>query len=324
MVNLLDLNGGPIIGQNGNENNDNDGILKIDPKKYGKDNKYTVKLRFLPNIRKDVTIGKSVVDKHVHYIKIPTVQEWSNLAIDCLNPEKKVKKSNCNLCDLFFKLSSSSSVEEQKKKECIMRAPKYYSYVLVIEDEHRPENVGKIMILPYGTKIMAKIEAEGRGENSKEEVCDVFDLANGKDFKLVCEIKGGNNNYDNSTFLDNSPLKIMKEDGKFKPVPTWVNSEGKILFGYEDPENHKKINNTVVNFLMSHESNIEDFVSVGWSDDQKNTVANIWAYLTGAKTKVKSNPFESEDDPFVKDDKKVETKSSASTSEDDSDDGWGF
>ena len=35
---------------------------------------------------------------------------------------------------------------------------KYYSYVLVVEDEQQPELVGKIMILQYGKTIKDKIK----------------------------------------------------------------------------------------------------------------------------------------------------------------------
>ena len=320
MVNLLDLNDDPIAGSGNVGKNSSDGILRIDPKK-GKDGKYTMKVRFLPNIRKDGTAGLSIVEKHVHYIKIPNMSEYDGY-FDCQNTKGVWDK--CKLCDLWNKLNKSKDVSEQDKKEYIKRSPKYYSYVYVLEDENNPENVGKIMILPYGFKIWAKIEAESKGENAKEEKCNIFNLANGKDFRLTCELVGGFNNYDSSMFLDNSPLKIRDEEGKFKAIPTYENSEGKKVFGFEDENKQAKVNAKIANFLMGHESSIEDLSIKEWSEDQNNKVINIWAYLTGAKTKVKSNPFESEDDPFVKDDKKVETKSSASTSEDDSDDGWGF
>ena len=318
MVNLLDLNDDLISGSGNVGKNGSDGILRIDPKK-GKDGKYTMKVRFLPNIRKDGTSGQFIVEKHVHYIKIPNMSEYDGY-FDCQNTKGVWDK--CKLCDLWNKLNKSNDVTEQAKKEYIKRSPKYYSYVYVIEDENNPENVGKIMILPYGFKILAKIEAEYKGENVKEEKCYIFNLATGKDFKLTCEIVGGFNNYDSSMFLDNSPLKIRDEDGKFKAIPTYENSEGKKVFGFEDEEKHAKVNAKIANFLMNHEASIEDYVIREWNDEQKNKVANIWSYLTGSKAKVKSNPFESEDDPFVKEDNKVKTSKTKTSSEEDED--WNF
>jgi hypothetical protein len=151
----------------------------------------------------------------------------------------------------------------------------------------------------------------------------VFNLASGKDFKLTCEVIGGENNYDSSIFLDNSPLKIRDDEGKFKPVPTYENAEGVKMFGFEDEEKHKKINAKIATFLMGYEKAIEDYSSKEWTEEQNNKIINIWSYLTGAKTNTKTNPFESDDDPFVKENKKVETstKTTTSTNEDDE---WGF
>ena len=149
MANLLDLNGYPQAGTTeSTESNGADGILRIDPKK-GKEGKYTMKVRFLPNVRKDGTFGNPKIEKHVHWVKIPNMTEY-NGSFDCQNTTAKAVAGKCKLCDLFFKFYGSKDVTEQAKKDYIKRSPKYYSYVYVLEDENNPDNVGKIMILPYG------------------------------------------------------------------------------------------------------------------------------------------------------------------------------
>ena len=70
----------------------------------------------------------------------------------------------------------------------------------IIKDDNDPENVGKIMVWPYGVKIFNKLQAEMKPEFGKPHI--PFDLFEGKPFLVHVTLVAGYNNYDNSRFLD--------------------------------------------------------------------------------------------------------------------------
>ena len=85
---------------------------------------------------------------------------------------------------MYYSLTNSKNAILVEKAKCLKYSKKYYSYVLVVEDEQQPELVGKVMIFQYGKTIKDKISSERTGEISGVP-CSVFDLAEGKDFVLV-------------------------------------------------------------------------------------------------------------------------------------------
>jgi hypothetical protein len=73
-------------------------------------------------------------------------------------------------------MTNSKNAILQEKAKCLKYSKKYYSYVLVLEDEQQPELVGKIMIFQYGKTIKDKILAEKNGEISGVS-CNVFEFS---------------------------------------------------------------------------------------------------------------------------------------------------
>jgi len=151
---------------------------------------------------------------------------------------------------------------------------KYYSYVLVIEDEQQPELVGKIMIFQYGKTIKDKISAEKNGEISGVS-CNVFDLSAGKDFVLlVKEIQTGDETYPDykmSMFKpETSSIPIyFKEKNAFKNAPL---TDGKI-----DP----KAQSMVKDFLVDRDHDLEDFGPKKLDETQQGKINEIIGFMTG-------------------------------------------
>lgn len=152
---------------------------------------------------------------------------------------------------------------------------KYYSYVLVLEDEQQPELVGKIMIMQYGKTIKDKIQAERNGEISGKP-CNVFDLSEGKDFVLVVkEIQTGDETYPDykmSMFKpETTSLPIyFKEKGEFKNAP--LNESGKI---------DAKVQGKIKEVLMDREFDLEDFAPKTLTEEQQSKITEISNFLTG-------------------------------------------
>jgi hypothetical protein len=169
----------------------NDGIYRVDLSK-SKDKKkgWRSVVRFLPNLTKDSKVGQSAIEKVTHYVDIKQPRELAGWFDSPKNFNEK-----CPLTDLYYVMQNSKNAILIEKSKQLKYSKKYYSYVLVIEDEQQPELVGKILIFQYGKTIKDKIMAEKNGEISGVG-CNVFDLAAGKDFVLVVkEIQTGDETY---------------------------------------------------------------------------------------------------------------------------------
>lgn len=239
-----------------------DGIYrpKITDKKKG----YIATIRFLPNLSKEGKVLQSAIEKHQHYVDFKNHPELQGY-YDCM----KNFTDKCDFCTMYWKLKNSKNASDVEKAELISRNTKYYSYILVIEDEQNRELEGKILIYPYGYKIKEKIKDQKDGISG--EPCNVFDLANGKDFKLVMKQLGDYPNYDSSTFLEVSPIKIM---GKKAPVEVDEKTgKNKIT--------SPKVKEKITQFLLDRTVNLEDHMAKEWTAEDKYKITQILEIISG-------------------------------------------
>jgi hypothetical protein len=222
----------------------------------------------------------------------------------------------CPLTDLYYTMQNSKNAILIEKSKQLKYSKKYYSYVLVIEDEQQPELVGKILIWQYGKTIKDKIMAEKNGEISGVG-CNVFDLAAGKDFVLVVkEIQTGDETYPDYKMSMFKPeatsLPIyFKEKGVFKNAPV---TDGKIEAG---------VQSKIKDFLLDREHDLEEFAPKKLTDEQQAKITEISNFLTGKASSSFSSPKQeakpSSDDFEFEDNfaKTAATTASASEDEDD-------
>lgn len=98
-------------------------------------------------------------------------------------------------------------VRNRKRKETFM------ANILVVSDPANPENEGQVRIFKFGRAIYKLIEAQLVPEFDDEEVCDVSDLWEGRNFKLkIVKGDGGYANYDNSKWDEQSVINGIDED----------------------------------------------------------------------------------------------------------------
>ena len=272
----------------------NDGIYRVDLSKC-KDKKkgWRSVVRFLPNLTKDSKVGQSAIEKITHYVDIKNQKELSGWFDSPKNFNEK-----CPLTDLYYTMQNSKNAILIEKSKMLKYSKKYYSYVLVIEDEQQPELVGKILIFQYGKTIKDKIMAEKNGEISGVS-CNVFDLAAGKDFVLVVkEIQTGDETYPDykmSMFKpETTSLPIyFKEKQAFKNAPL---NEGKI---------EASVQGKIRDFLIDRDHDLEEFSPKKLSDEQQAKITEITNFLTGkasssftnakAEAKPSSEDFEFDD-----------------------------
>jgi hypothetical protein len=278
----------------------NDGIYRIDPSK-AKDKKkgYRSVVRFLPNITQEGKLGQSAIEKIAHYVRIPNPKELSGWFDSPKNFGEK-----CPLTDLYYTLQNSKNVILVEKSKALNYSRKYYSYVLIIEDEQQPELVGKIMIMQYGKIIRDKILAEKNGDISGEPV-NIFSATEGKDFVLVVkEIDTGEityPDYKNSMFRPQvTSLPIYSEKtGEFKNVP--LTDDGKV---------QPKVQEKVKSFLLDREFELEDFAPKPLTEEQHAKITEISNFLTG---KASASYQASNDAGITSDDFLEDTESTTKT-----------
>jgi hypothetical protein len=289
----------------------NDGIYRVDLSKV-KDKKrgWRSVVRFLPNLTKDGKVGQSAVEKITHYVDIKNPKELSGWFDSPKNFNEK-----CPLTDLYYTMQNSKNAILIEKSKMLKYSKKYYSYVLVLEDEQQPELVGKIMIFQYGKTIKDKIQAERNGEISGVP-CNVFDLSAGKDFVLVVkEIQTGDETYPDykmSMFKpETTSLPIyFKDKAAFKNAP--LNADGKI---------EASIQTKIREFLLERDNDLDDFAPKKLTDEQQSKINEITNFLTGkASSSFSGNKAESKpssDDFDFEDNFSAETTPSGESDEDD-------
>lgn len=299
-----------FLNEGGSQKN-NDGIYRVDLSKV-KDKKrgWRSVVRFLPNLTQEGKVGESAVEKITHYVDIKNPKELSGWFDSPKNFGEK-----CPLTDLYYQMQNSKNAILMEKSKQLKYSKKYYSYVLVLEDEQQPELVGKIMIMQYGKTIKDKISAERNGEISGVP-CNVFDLSAGKDFVMVVkEIQTGDETYPDYKMSMFKPeatsLPIyFKDKGAFKNAP--LNADGKI---------EASIQAKIKDFLLDREVNLEDFAPKPLTEEQQAKITEISNFLTGkssgsfSNAKAESKPA-SEDFDF-EDNFSAPSTSSASEDEDD-------
>ena len=288
-----------------------DGIYRIDLSK-AKDKKrgYKSVIRLLPNLTKEGKVGMSALEKITHYVNIKNPKELAGWFDSPKNFGEK-----CPLTDLYYNMVNSKNAILVEKAKQLNYSKKYYSYALVIEDEQQPELVGKIMIFQYGKIIRDKILAEKNGEISGVS-CNVFDLANGKDFVLlVKEIQTGDEtypDYKNSMFRpETTAITLYNEEKReFKQVPV---QEGKV---------DARAQKAVRDFLLKRDHDLEEFAAKPLTEEQQVKISEISNFLTGKSSAsfTGASAPTSNDFDFDEVATKVESGSSMASSSTDDDD----
>lgn len=238
---------------------------------------YVATIRFLPNLLDSGKIGPSAIEKHIHYVDLKNEPALAGY-YDC----NKNNEPDCPLCTEYWKLKNSKNAADNEKSSLLKRSTKYYSYVQIIEDEQHPDLVGSIMIYGYGYTIKEKINSERQGEVSGVP-CNVFDLANGKSFRLIIKEKGGYSNYDASQFLDIAPVQIFNEKNEtFVKAPSYTNDKGKTIIGFDgDAKKTAGVHKKITSFLQDKKVNMYDYEAKKWDEQITGKVNNILAILSG-------------------------------------------
>lgn len=178
-----------------------DRFWKLDPDKAGN---ATATIRFLPRTVK-VVDGNEVVDElpwvrvFSHGFQGPTGKWYIENSLTTIGETDPVGELNSRLWN-----SGVESDKEVARKQ--KRRLHYIANILVVSDPKHPENEGQVRLFKFGKKIFDKIMDKARPTFEDETPVNVFDLWEGADFKLRQRKVEGYPNYDQSVFMEPSPV----------------------------------------------------------------------------------------------------------------------
>jgi hypothetical protein len=161
----------------------------------------TATLRFLPRVEGDELPWVRIFS---HGFQGPTGKWYIENSLTTLGENDPVGELNTTLWN-----SGSEANKEIARKQ--KRKLSFTANVLVVSDPKHPENEGKVFLFKFGKKIFDKIMDKARPTFEDEKPVNVFDFWEGANFKLRMRKKDGYANYDESAFMEPSPIGTDEE-----------------------------------------------------------------------------------------------------------------
>lgn len=237
-------------------------------------------LRFLP--QKDAS-KQPYLKLFQHSIKSKQTGRW--LIDEC----PWTIKTACPICKYASEIYSQDSSFAKKTW--------YVSNILVVKDELKPENEGKVFLWKFGKELFKVIESAIKGNEEKEiEPKKVFNFVEGHDFKLKVykkAIPGFDNpvnKYDDSFFVKNGSEIAEGDDDKQELIYNAIHD----LDEFIDPKRFKseeELQKKLSNFLNGGDSKDN-----GSAPQQKETQKEPVAPKVDNTEKMKEQPKNDDDD----------------------------
>ena len=159
-------------------------------------------IRFLPKTEQDELPWVKVFS---HAFQGPTGKWYIENSLTTINENDPVGELNTTLWN-----SGSDANKEIARKQ--KRRLHFIANVLVVSDPKHPENEGQVKLFKFGKKIFDKIMDKARPTFEDETPVNVFDFWEGADFKLRMRKVDGFPNYDQSVFMEPSPVADSDEE----------------------------------------------------------------------------------------------------------------
>lgn len=156
----------------------------------------TATIRFLPRVEGDELPWVRIFN---HGFQGPTGKWYIENSLTTIGENDPVGELNSRL----WNTGNDVDKEVARKQK---RRLQYIANVLVVSDPKHPENEGQVRLYKFGKKIFDKIMDKARPTFEDETPVNVFDLWEGADFKLRQRKVEGYPNYDQSVFMNPTPV----------------------------------------------------------------------------------------------------------------------
>ena len=120
--------------------------------------------------------------------------------------------TQCPVCEHNSALWNSGIEANKEIVRKQKRKLNYIANIYVVSDPKHPENEGRVFLFKFGKKIFDKIMDKARPTYEDEKPVNVFDLWEGANFKLRMRKKDGYTNYDESSFMDPTPVSQDEQE----------------------------------------------------------------------------------------------------------------
>ena len=169
-------------------------------------------IRFLPAGAIDGEDALPWVRVFNHGFKGPTGKWYIENSLTTIGEKDPVSEYNSQLWNSTSDENSPlrKQVREQKRRLT------YIANIMVISDQKRPENEGKVFLYKFGKKIFDKITLAMNPQYPDEPAMNPFDLWNGANFKIKIRQVEGYRNYDLSAF--DAPSALSKDDEELERI----------------------------------------------------------------------------------------------------------
>lgn len=189
------------------------------PKNAKNGKNYISTIRFIPFLK---DVSKSIVPKWVIYLDNAGIEKRY---IDC---PSTIEKPSI-LQEVYWKLKNSDNASDKTLAENFSRRRVYFSLVMIVEDENRPELVGKIKIFKYGQKLYNKLDKLMNPDPTKKvKKHNLFSPLTARCLNLDIKTVSGHNNYDDSEFtIEAEPFiidgkEIANKPENYQKVAQWI------------------------------------------------------------------------------------------------------
>ena len=109
----------------------------------------------------------------------------------------------CPICvDISAAYNENSLDDARTITRDIKKYVRYIANIMVVDDTTNPDNNGKVFKFTFGKSILDKIKGELSSDCDGEDPVNVFDIFDGKNFKLKSKANGEFINYDDASFLN--------------------------------------------------------------------------------------------------------------------------
>ena len=144
----------------------------------------------------------------------------------------------CPVCEHNSELWAASGSDDNSPLKAKVRLQKrklhYVSNIVVVSDDAKPENNGKVFLFKYGKKIFEKIHLAMNPQYKDEQAVNPFDFWDGANFIMKQRLVEKYPNFDLSSFDRVSPLSA--DDDEIKKV--WMQQHP--LVPFTSKENFKE------------------------------------------------------------------------------------
>jgi hypothetical protein len=252
----------------------------------GKQGVYEAVVRFVPYLKDKEC---SIIKKHETFLTHPNGTRKSVYSYRSIG-----QSDSCPIVKAWREMNGSKDASINERKKDFEQKEKWWCLVQILQDNNKPETVGKVMIWNFGWTLIKKIQDQMGGSSSGMKSRNPFDVINGRPMRVKVIKKAGYPEYSGCEFKSADDFDI----------PLYLGEGGQELSN--NGEDLKKYGE----YLLANSPDITKFKFKEWDDETRTFVEEcIQSTLNGTVNSgnIKSSMTINDDDDDYTPPKKTTT-----------------